>query len=352
MTDGQWLLAALAALYVIEAVRWLPARAWMITGTDGRWSLSRPWQQLQAQGWALALLPLLPPVQAHAVLLPWLLLPRKDGLLVVDSDDATPVLLPWKNLAVERIGASLHFSARTRLRLPDEASARDSHALVQHWQALPENARLSAFAKHVRPALNPQALRGHLEDLSRRTRAMRLLSALIFVWCFGIMVTTYRWCGEGWEILSASAMLLIMMWLQAVLYWRCTRHSTWRGGHRFLHALGIAFLPHMAMHALTVLCKGTPCTAHPLAVRGLVGEAAWVRLLRLTARRLDASGAVPERAVFDDFLAQQGLSHADLEQVPERQPGSVSYCPRCLAQFRVEAGICSDCAGVELKRWS
>jgi hypothetical protein len=43
----------------------------------------------------------------------------------------------------------------------------------------------------------------------------------------------------------------------------------------------------------------------------------------------------------------------DLEELihppPPSDTASVSYCPRCLAQFATPAGLCADCGGVELK---
>jgi hypothetical protein len=77
-----------------------------------------------------------------------------------------------------------------------------------------------------------------------------------------------------------------------------------------------------------------------------------LRLLRRfwkEARHGQAKSAALQQRALEAFLKAQGIPLDQMEEVPEKQPGSAAYCPKCQAQFREATMLCQDCGGLPLK---
>jgi hypothetical protein len=60
--------------------------------------------------------------------------------------------------------------------------------------------------------------------------------------------------------------------------------------------------------------------------------------------------AARRTAILREFLKSIGSSMEDIAGAcAPRSPDCKTYCPRCFAQYRIEDGTCSDCAGVRLR---
>jgi len=352
MTDGQWLFTIFAALYLIECARWVPGAVWMIAGAGRSWRVRRPLQHLEVAGRKLLLLPVLPPLRVHLLTLPWQFVPSTPGLEHLPQDGGAPFLIPWPELAPKAEGGLLHLSAGHHLRLPDEGTATAWAQRLQGWSGLGAEAREKDFLKHARQSLDAAAIAAQAAALCARTRTLRLLGGVIFLWCFGVITAVYRWLGDGYEVLIAAGLLLLLLWVQAVVFWRATRKLDAPVKHRFWKTLAIACLPQHAMRAADLLCHGQPITAHPLAAKGLLDDTAWLRLARhfwKTIRHSQAASAALQTRALESFFKSHSIALEQLDETPEKQPGSAAWCPRCMAQFVDAQSVCKDCGGVQLK---
>lgn len=353
MTDGQWLLLLFSALYVAECLRWVPGRAWVLGGPGGGWSLRRPLQHVAFAGRHWVLLPVLPPLRSHLLLETWPCTPVEAGLeIAAPEGTASPVCVPWADLKPQADGASLSLAPGVKIPMVNEASALAWKTRLKEWAALAPDQRAAAFLKHARQTLDARKLELEAGQTAQASRHLRLVGTLIFITCFGVLAAVYRWLGEGLAVLAISGGLFVLMWTQAVLFWRaCGRRAT-QVKYRAWKALAIALLPQHAMRAADHL--GGPATVdfHPLAARSLLPDQAWLRFLR-ESWKAALHGLHPgdalRRQALEAFLKQENITEAMLEEVPERQPDSAAYCPRCLAQFRQADAVCKDCGGLPLK---
>ncbi|MES2505372.1 MAG: hypothetical protein V4599_01630 [Verrucomicrobiota bacterium] len=348
MTDGQSLLLLFVALYLLECLRWLPPRSLLLLGHGSSWQARRPFQPVELAGGSPALLAFLPPLQAHVTTLPWLLVPAADGL-EVRADRLRPLLLPWERLSPRTEGRTLHLAPGHRVRCLSEEQARQAQQQVQQWIPLAQEAREADFLRHAEATLKSDPLTGHAEALTGRTRLLRGLGSLIFLWTFGVLVALYRWLGDDVEMLWAAGVLFVLQFTQAVVFFRRARGLP----YRFWKTLAIALLPQHAMRAADHFCQvAMPLPSHPLAARSLLGNEAWKKLAaqmwKQTRYQPAATADLQSRAL-ESFLDQQGLAVADLEPAPAQQTGSALYCPGCQAQFQAGASRCQDCGGIELR---
>lgn len=354
MTDGQKLFVVFAVLYAIESLRWLPVRCWLCAGHGPHWRLRQPAQQVQFHGLALAALPLLPPVDVHLVTLPWPLIPLAEGVAIQDSGDLGVAVVPWHELKLRVENATLFLTDVHSVRLPGPGEAHAALERVASWRPLNHEAREADFLALAKASLDPDAARHIASQLSHQTRWLRWLSLAIFVWCFGVIAAVYRWLGDSLEVLIAAGVLLLLQGTQAALFWRAASGEIATVKLRFWKMLGVACLPQIAMRAPDIVSKAVAATVHPLALKLLIDEASWLKLARHFWRhaRYDSGATRPLllRALAP-FFEEHKVEVNQLEPAPEKQAGSASYCPRCLAQFRQDATVCADCGDLPLKQW-
>lgn len=348
MTDGQSLLLLFVALYLIESLRWLPARTHLLSGSGHRWGIQRPFQPLELAGASPTLLSVLPPLQAHLHTLPWQVIPAAAGV-ELHQDERRPQWLSWDQVTPSARGRSLHLSPKVRVRCLSEAHAHAAQQQVQRWLPMSVAEREADFLQYAEQTLTAAPVAAQASALTDQTRPMRHLGSLIFVWTFLVMVFLYRWLGDGGEILIAAAMLLALQFTQTFFFIRRSQGIA----YRYWKALAIALLPQHAMRAADHL---SDCPAHspshPLAARVLLGDEAWQQLARhfwKQARYLPSATADLQCKALQTFLEKAGLPLSELETAPAQQKGSAAYCPNCQAQFQAGANVCKDCGGVELR---
>lgn len=359
MTDGHWLFAVFVTLYLLECVRWLPLRVTVLSGSGakGGWTTGGPLPQAQSRGSAAFLLPVLPPMQCHIVTMPWPVSPREDGL-EAQHEAGPPVRIPWASLALRTEGATLHLDPLARVRLPSEAAAREWRDRVRTWATMSHAEREKDFHKAAREALDIERMTALGRDLSAGTKWLRILAAVILLWCFGVITCLYRWYGESPQALGAAGVLLALQLAQAVLFLRAVRRAEFPVAHRWWKALAVALLPQMSMRAADFVCKAVTLLPHPLAARDLLRDEAWIReawrFWRLARYPAGAKSDAPptlEAAALQRFFEKQKIMPAELEPPPERAGDARSYCPRCHTVFQIEPGACAECGGIELRRF-
>lgn len=355
MTDGQTLLAVFVLLYLIECLRLVPSTAWMAAGTGkSGWSTLRPWMRLQIGSGSPLLLSPLPPMQAHALALPWTFVPEQDSLRVRLTDSLS-VNIAWDELAPRVEETLLHLDAVTRVHLPSKTLAELWQQRLTEWRDLTPDQRRSAFLKQARITLDTQSASKTATETARLTRSLRLCATIHFVWCFGVMSVLYHRFGDSLIVLAAAGVLLLLQFIQSWLFLRSTRKSAFIIPHRRWRALGIAFLPQLAMRASDVMnltTDGEP--QHPLAWRGLLDDKRWLQHARQFWRESRYVPGWPqneslplEAEALEKFFRHEGVAEADYDTPATAK---LPTCPRCGAEYHSGISACSDCGGVELRQ--
>lgn len=353
MTDGQRLFALFTLLYLAECLRLVPAGVRLLMAEGERGGLRRAFAPLDFAGRRLLVLPVLFPAPACLFVAPWQLVPCEQGLELLDEHGAPDGLVPWSELNLRVDGKVLRLTDQQRVLFHHPALAEAMAELIRPWPAKDHEARVRDFELLARLTLDSTVLAAQLKDSARLTRRLRGLAGVIFMLCFGIMPVVYRWLGDSTEVLWAGALLLLLMWTQAVIFWRAAgRLPAGSVKHRFWKALPMLLLPQFALRAADHLLEARPLPAHPLAAWTFLPESTRLKLARQfwkAARHPSVVSADLQQRLLREFWKQHELDEALLEEVPERQPGSAAYCPHCSAQFRDAAMLCQDCGGVALK---
>ena len=354
MTDGQTLLAVFVLLYLIECLRLVPSTAWMAAGMgQSGWSTLRPWMRLQIGGGSPLLLSAVPPMQAHALALPWLFVPDQISLRVRLTDRVN-VSVAWDQLALRVDETTLHLNASTHVRLPSKALAELWRQRLEEWRGLTPEQRHSAFFKHARLTLDTKAATKAATETAQLTRSLRLLATTHFMWCFGVMSVLYHRFGDSLIVLSAAGVLLLLQFGQSWLFLRSTRKNRSTIPHRRWRALGIAFLPQLAMRAFDAVNLSTDGEPpHPLAWRGLVDDKRWLQNARQFWREAryvpgwtQSDALSLEAEALQKFFRHEDIAAADYDPPTTAQ---LPTCPRCGAEYLSGNTTCSDCGGVELR---
>ncbi|OYW75405.1 MAG: hypothetical protein B7Z37_13360 [Verrucomicrobia bacterium 12-59-8] len=355
MTDGQTLLAVFVLLYLIECLRLVPSTAWMAAGMGkSGWSTLRPWVRLQIGSGSPLLLSPLPPMQAHALALSWVFAPDHDSLCVRLTDGMS-VNIAWDELAPRAEETTLHLDAVTRVRLPSKTLAVVWQQRLTEWRGLTPDQRRSAFLKHARTTLDTQSAGKAATEKAQSTRALRLCATVHFMWCFGILSVLYHRFGDSLAVLAAAGVLLLLQFIQAWLFLRSTRKSTDIIPHRRWRALGIAFLPQLAMRAFDVVNLTTDAEPpHPLAWRGLLDEKRWLEHAQQFWRetRYVPGWSQNESLPLEAEALQKFFQHEGIAEVDYDPPivAKLPTCPRCGAEYQGGITTCPDCGGVELRQ--
>lgn len=355
MTDGQLLFAVFAALYLIECLRLLPMQAWICSGrVEGRWR-ARPMSSLiGGRGWALALLRPLPPFDAHFIALPWIFVPRADGLLVRDGTGSARIV-EWK--AVEPVAdeSSLRVSGSIVVRLPSAKASAGWCDRLRGWTQLDASKREKAFLQFAADSLDTQAVKQMAETSVERTRALRSNAMWIMVWCFGVVSGIHAWYGETPRLWIALGGLFVMQLMQAGIFWSASRQEP-AITHRFWKTLAIALLPQHSIRAADHFFRATSVVPHPLAARALLDDESFLNLARIFWREARFQpgcdvGAEPplEAQALHRFFKRADVPVESLEQPPVHDGASAFYCPKCLGQFLSGVKECRDCGGIHLR---
>jgi hypothetical protein len=354
MTDGQMLFAVFVLLYLIECLRLVPSTTWMAAGSGkSGWSTLRPWMRLQIGSGSPLLLSPLPPMQAHALALPWVFVPDHDSLRVRLTDSFS-VRIRWDQLSLRTEETTLHLDATTRVRLPSRALAELWQQRLTEWRALTPDQRRSAFLKHARTTLDTQTASQTATATATLTRSLRRCATIHFMWCFGVMSALYHRFGDSLAVLAAAGVLLLLQFIQSWLFLRATWKSALTFPHRRWRALGVAFLPQLAMRAFDVVNLTTAAEPpHPLAWRGLLDEKNWLQNARQFWREtryvpgwLQNEPLPLEAEALQKFFRHEGIAEADYDPP---SAAKLPFCPRCGAEYQSGNTTCSDCGGVELR---
>lgn len=353
MTDGQWLFLLFALLYLAECLRLVPAGAMLLMAHGSLGVLRRAFAPLDFAGRRFLVLPVLPHLPVHTVMQPWQLLPCESGLEVLNEEGRAEALIPWAEVKPRASDHVLQLSRDQRVCFHHTELASAVAERVLKWPTMAADARERDFEKHARATLDVQKVTTHMEASEKSTRWLRRVALVIFVSCFGVLPVIYRQLGDGVGILGAAGVLALLMWVQAILFWRAAGDlPKTKVSHRFWKTLPMFFLPQFGLRASDHILEARWLEAHPLSSWPLLTEADRLKLARrfwnAACHPSTASGELQQR-LLRAFWKEQGFDEARLEEVPERQPGSAAYCPRCSTQFRDAAMLCQDCGGVPLK---
>lgn len=376
MGDLESLLLVIAIIYLTECVVWIRRSSLAVQrGFGGRWRLRHPgvvWgnargaivlgSPLPSSGVVLLSHPFPMSLSAQAML--------SFASVCLDSGGRPPQLARWVNFPEARTisaeGRSVLVNDAVFFKAASSSSARHLARLLRELKGLPEGGREAAIRRMLAASLDADGARRRWEEYAQWGGRLRWMGGILFAYLFAIApAAIWLW---GFEAAGLGVVMGLLAQTFAIgwQFWRA--HGVlYPGGseERFTPFLTMLLAPPTAIRAHDLLARRLVEGFHPLAVAqafcpGLPFKQLARRVLLdlrypLLPNAPSSQAAVVEteewfRGVLleecERFVERAGLNPGALTLPPERaEEKSQSYCPRCGAQFIVEAGHCADCGG-------
>ena len=240
-------------------------------------------------------------------------------------------------------------------------------------KSLPPAKRGRAIQSMVQETLDTDQVEQRRDQFLALTRRLRFLANGLFVYLF-VLAPFVAWkFGLLHTWISLVAGLLAFTTAIAVSFYRSHKQLFPAAeDERFTHFLILLLSPVTAVRAMDLLSRPLLETFHPLAVaRVLCSKDAFRSFAALFLREAHYPALPlctrPESAALqaenlsrsllltesETLLKKAGLNPAELLRPPAPSESACrSYCPRCLAQFTTNSGVCQDCGGVPLAAFS
>ncbi len=263
-------------------------------------------------------------------------------------------------------GRRVRVNEELLLKANSPQAARHLAQTLRRWQKTPATERAEAIQQWMADSLDVKQVRERVQQCHDRSRAIRLLSNSLFVSLFAfapLLVWRFGLAQIVWPLLAGMLAHTVTI---ALLFQRAHKALYPDGGEeRFTPFLTMLLAPPTAIRASDILSRHLLEPCHPLAVANVLCAAGrfenFARQVLMDLQHpllpvcpASESGPVATEqwfrsthlAVAGEFVARAGLDLGELMRPPERaEPGNLSYCPRCHAQFVTKESVCEDCGG-------
>lgn len=269
-------------------------------------------------------------------------------------------------------GTSVHADEQCLIKVSSQIYAHHLANLLEEIRKCPARKREAKIQEKLEAMFDTRMVQRRLSDYLRHTTPLRRACNVLFFNLFVVVPLGVELFGlaASWAVLLAF--LATNTLLVAGLFYRA--HALLYPGEResrFTAVAASVLSPPFAMRANDVILRDIFCSFHPLAViRSVCSTEDFVSVASRAVREAQFSRQPPGfpanissadkgveweqrvRQAIEKCAASSGVLIETLLRSPARQSsGSNSYCPRCLTQYAVRAGKCSDCPHVELVRF-
>lgn len=380
MSDVELIFAILAVIYGWECACWLRGGTLAFrTFLGNSWSAIPPGKMLGNQRGGFIFANPLPPLGTllQSGTLPVSVSP--DGVLAYVATHLNPGPRPWQTRrwisweqleSVQSKGKWVLVNGQRFAHAGSSHSALRLRQLLTDLKALPRPRRERRIREFCESGFDSKTLKKAWETLQQHSRKLRWLTNGLFAWVFLVAPATVWLVGFHLSWVGLLVGLLALAINIAVLFHRAHRQVYPElEDERFTQFIIVLLSPANSIRALDLLNRPALEAFHPVAVAEqfltpVPFEAFAGRCLRdlhhpayPTFTSNDAAAEEAEgwfRQVqletVEAFLKRRGGGLSEGTLVPkEAEPGCLSYCPRCLAQFTVRQGGCEDCGGLPLE---
>ncbi len=382
MGEVESLLVTLAAIYAAECLVWVPLGALTFsTLTGARWRLRQPGALAGNARGGFVLAHPLPPLGRVLLARQFPLSLSPEGVCAWQAAGLNGWRRPPQSAAwmhydditqIASQGRKLLLNGQVFLRTGSEGYARFAASALRRIRQTPPAQRAEVIRDFFAGQLDLERVAARLQELQRRSGVLRWLANAVFVSVFAVFPAVVWQFGLRRFLLWMAAAVLVQTTAAAILYYRAHKALMPEAAEeRFSWLLTMLLAAPTAMRAHDLLARRALETFHPLAVgKVLLNEEAFRRLARevLRDQRYPIEPACPSTApearaiaqwsgaawqeALDGFLLRCQMPPAELLAPPAPQePCHRAFCPRCRAQFVVEAGVCAECGGRPLERF-
>jgi len=362
------LLAVLFVLYLVEYAAWIPSDAVAFRVCSGGKFPLRMVVRPRAVTRARVAFSYPLPLRSAILVSSWASASISPAGIVTGTPGR---FLPFENIS------SIETAARSVLANGETFVSGSSGAQANQWAGLlrklckcePQD-RASQIEKFLSNSLDADRARARVQHYLDESFRTCMDSAALFVVTFVVSpILVWRWgLRETWPILVFSFFVSLLVILGD--FRRAERELFPEPEtNRWESIVTILISPPAALRATKYLARDAAAAYHPLAIAAAgCSDAEFGALASWTLRQLmfvpDVSRTLGDGAVdcaewfrhelleqVSKLVRSEGRSPELLVSAPSLRDSqhAQSYCPRCLAQYVISRGVCTDCGGVSLR---
>jgi hypothetical protein len=238
------------------------------------------------------------------------------------------------------------------LSLRSEMIAKNVATVLAKLQKSPQRKRSSVLEGELRKMFSVDSVKDRLQQYSRSADSLHAACFSLFLFLFYLAPLLIYFLGlrHLW-----IGLLLYLMFSSCLILWLFRRsyrelYPAASGGH-WQQMLTVALSPFAAIRANDALLTNLLSGFHPLAVASFIlPETEFLEFAGVELRKAKfLSGDATLLQVLTEFLARQKVDVESLLGPPHPENlHSLSFCPVCLTQYVIDAGVCKDCDNVPL----
>ena len=377
LSDTETIFLVLAVIYLWECCCWLRGTAVCFSGASGKHRLLRSCAPLENEHGRVVFTKLMPQATSF-VCQSWPIALDNEGLTLSRSplpmaeavEDSSNRWLPYSSIeSVTNIGRDVLVNGRPIASLATVSYAMFVVERLRSLVAAKPNDRQTAIDSLLDDIGNVAVIQKRLAEFQRSTATLRSSCIVLLFYAFVVGPLMYylpalAWWRNIWYYLAG----FLACWFFTIFQYQRSRRKLHDNGAsgRSGHVAMLFLSPASAMRSAESLSRELLIGFEPLAVAAAVCPADDFRsfaaaTLRATLFPLDRTEETDDDAKasawFNDRLAARqraivktaGLDADTLLSEPTRSDDAAGYCPRCLRQYVMADGQCSECAGVFLK---
>ena len=238
------------------------------------------------------------------------------------------------------------------LSLRSEMIAKNITTLLVKVQDSPQWKRSSILDAELNKMFSLESIEHRLQQYSDSAASLHAACFSLFLFLFFLgplliyfLGLRHLWLGLFLYLVLSSCLIL---WLFRRSYREL--YPVASGGY-WQQMFTIALSPFAAIRANDALLTNLLSRFHPLAVtRRILPETEFLKFAGAELRKAKFLSADANLLQFlTEFLARQKVDIKSLLDPPHPEnPRSLSFCPVCLTQYVIDAGVCQDCDNVAL----
>ena len=379
MSELELLLLVLVVLYAWECACWVPRgsvafRTWL----GRRWRIAHPGTLLGNQRAGFIFAPPLPPLGYFVASHQLPLSISAEAVLAHVAVSVNPGGRPPQTGKCFRFDAIRSLEARgRRVRINGEVllaasspgqAAQLAQDLTRIWKCPPAE-RPPVIQEWVRTRFEIKTVERLWSECRLELKPMRMTANLLFLWLFLGAPSLIWWTGLArcWVGLVAGLLGCTVM---LALFFRRAHRKFYPPAEdeRFNHFLITLLSPVTAIRTQDLLTRPLLARFHPLAVAKALCTADRFEEFAAQVLRETRHPALPLCPIADPvaqaaerqtrellleaierLLKSAGLNPDRMLAPPKPEEGCRAYCPRCLAQFTANTGLCQDCGGLPVE---
>lgn len=342
------LFLILLAVYFLQCICWAtPGSTVFALGLRGRGKRRQEfvWNALNVSGLLANPLPPLAPL----LVVQWPAFELTPDSIRFAAKEGEPVSVPWEKLKISHSETKLHCNGSMVFK-GSELQVAQYAALLEKLQRAARGQRSQIIQDWLHKAMSIQSAARRMLVFTRRSRGLRLISNLQFVFLFVVLPLGFEKFGMAifWRVvimlLAISAAIGIEFWFIHKTLFPAARDERLKSG------ITVLLSPIAAIRASDALAHHLLAGFHPLAAAGAILPEKEFRRFAGEQLRVNRYGDYLDKR-FQQMVQQQmeqairrkGLNPEELLRPPEPDPGCAVYCPRCLAQYTKPREDCVDC---------